>query len=197
MRSAPAQSKAVRQGAAWEARLDAVHREYLRRGLAVMFRSPPPLKVVGPPVRGRLPCVFLAEGPPDYIGSVRVPWHSGMVPLILEAKSTTAARWPLTALTQHQAEVMDIWTTLGSLCAVLLWHGPSAEAWVLPWAGAFRDRWHASDHRNARRAAGSGERASPGLASLGRRDLEILGQPFASDGWYSPLVAMLANLLGG
>lgn len=174
-------SKAVRHGAAWEAQLSALHALYREQGRAIVLRSPAPMRVIrGARHGGMVQAVHTAAGPADYTGLVVV--HKVAVPIALEAKSTTAKRWPLSSIAPHQAALLCEWWLAGGIAAVLLRVGPLArDAWVLPWAQV--GSWWAESHS---RVVALG---TP--ASLGPSDCDRLGRRFdPTDGWLRTLLAL-------
>lgn len=156
------------RGKAWEELLEVHHRRVQARGLGVVFRTPPPVRLLARLRGGQWRAVLTQEGPPDYLGLLRGP--GGPLPVAMEAKDSAGSRWGLKELQAHQAAALQSWTDLGGLGLVLLRHG--GRGWVLPWTtlGPVWTRWRASQV--------AGRKAPRGSASLGEGDLRVLGEPW-------------------
>lgn len=154
---AASNSRAKRQGNAFEDALDDLHELYARRGEAVVVRSPAPFRVTGHDGRG-FRGVFEGAGPVDYTGLVA---GRGVA---FDAKSTSSSTWALDHLPAHQAEFLDAWAAQGGFGFVLLWLG--GVVWVVPWS-VLRSLWVAHAEGRAK-----GVRAAPGTASLSAAQLD-------------------------
>lgn len=170
------------RGRQWEQLLELHHKRLQAQGVAVVFRTPPPVRLIAPQKGGRWLAVLTSEGPPDYTALVLGP--DGPIPVAAEAKDSQKARWSLGELQPHQGKALQAWHDLGGLACVLLRHQPTRTCYVLPWAhlGPVWQRWRAG------RLAG--RRAPPGSASLGAGQLASLGVPWREGEGY--LQALLA-----
>lgn len=114
-------SKSAARGAGLEADLDAFHRTlpgwYVMRNLADRSKG--------------------KRGEPDYtaIPGFRTPGFANGV-VMFDAKSTRAARWPISLLAQHQAVAFARLSALGHQAGVYLrlGSGENAGDWWLPWS---------------------------------------------------------------
>jgi recombination protein U len=161
------------RGKAWESMLDLYHARYEAQGRAVVIRTPPPMRILRAAKGGQFLAVYASEGPPDYV------ILAGGTAIMAEAKQCKGDRWPMKNLHAHQAKRLDEWVAQGGTGVVLLHHGASRTAWVLPWPslGPVWHRWHAQ--------AAMKRRAASGTASLGVADLNQIGTTFARDGYLS------------
>ena len=163
------------RGKAWEAMLDIYHIRYEKQGRAVVIRTPPPMRILRSAGKGTFVACYEKEGPPDYVLLTKGR------PVMAEAKQCKGDRWPLKNLHAHQASRLDDWERQGGTGVVLLHHGPSRTAWVLPWRsfGPVWRKWYTIVSANRRAPSGS--------ASLTLGDLQRLGRPFGPDGYLKAL----------
>lgn len=161
------------RGKAWEELLDIYHQRYERQGRAIVIRTPPPMRILRSAGKGTFVACYEKEGPPDYV------LLTGGKPVMAEAKECKGDRFPLKNLHAHQAKRLDEWEKQGGSGVVLLHHGGSRSAWVLPWRsfGPLWHRWHTQAALN--------RRAQAGTASLTLADLQRIGTPFDGDGYLS------------
>ena len=125
------QSQRARQGARWEALVESRLAFLASHRRLAWIRTPQPHRVVGHAHEGVV-VVFTGDGPPDYIIA------TGGVTIAADAKSTTAERWSLSLLEDHQARSLDELSSHGVVGAIFLLL--CGEAFVLPWQ-ALRGRW--------------------------------------------------------
>lgn len=150
------------RGVEWERILDARHDAYRRDGLAVVFRTPPSVRLLSRVGRdGQFRGCFRGQGPPDYAGVV-----AGGRAVAFDAKDCAGERWSFGALERHQARDLEGWSGAGGIAFVAL--RLAGEPWVLPWArlGPIWWAWH---EREGRAARGSGSLTGAMCAELGRR----------------------------
>ena len=154
------------RGKAWEEILEFHHQRVQARGLGVVFRTPPPVKLLARLHGGQWRAVLTQEGPPDYLGLLRGP--KGPIPVAMEAKDCAGDRWSMKELKPHQAAALQWWTDLGGLGVVALRH--RSRGWMIPWSqlGPHWSRWRATNV--------AGTKAPRGSASLGLGDLQVLGE---------------------
>jgi hypothetical protein len=106
-RSPQGQSEAARNGASLEADLDRYHLTLVERGWYVHRKWP-----AGPQRK---------VGPPDYL-LVSPTGH----PVLFDAKSTKAPRWPVSLLSAHQYADLSRFTGLAAIYLRL----PTGDRWV-------------------------------------------------------------------
>ena len=121
-------------GKAWEACLRVQHDRYRRDRLAVVFQTPPPVKVLSDVRGGRFQACFDGAGPPDFAG---VLCGTGRA-VVFDAKHTSQAKFPLSMIKRHQA--MDL-TAVGPLGYAFIALRMGRAAWVLPWDGGIGDQF--------------------------------------------------------
>ena len=171
----------VNRGKDWEAIIEAYSKVYENQGHAVVFRTPPPVRLLAPMGGGRWKAVMTEEGPPDYTMLVR--GDPRPIAVSAEAKNNQSGRWSLAQLHPHQAKKLQAWHDLGGLAVVLLRNQPNNKCYVLPWRtfGPVWSRWRAGQV--------GGRRAAPRTASLGVSDLESIGFSFhESKGYLNALL---------
>lgn len=169
------------RGKAWETLLEYHHTRVQARGLGVVFRTPPPVKLLARLRGGQWRAVLTQEGPPDYLGLLQ--GTRGPISVAMEAKDCAGTRWALKELQPHQAAALQSWTDLGGLGLVLLRH--QGRGWALPWSklGPIWTRWRASHV--------AGVRSPRGSASLGAGDLEVLGERWeVGDGYMDAILRL-------
>lgn len=160
-------------GLAWQAILDAAHRDYSERAVASVWRQSPPVRVRSPIRDGMFRASWAGDGPPDYIGVLL-----GGRGVVFDAKDTVAERWPFADLVRHQARDLQAAHNRGA--AAFLAVRTAHAAWVLPWA-AFGPQWWAW--------FGADGRAAAGTASLSSDDLDRLGRRMPRPGDWLPVLA--------
>lgn len=159
--------------------LELFHARYEARGLAVVLRTPPPMRILRSLSGGQFVAVYATEGPPDYV------LLADGCAIAAEAKDCLADRWALGNLHPHQARRLTAWQSQGGLGVVLLRHQPSDTRWVLPWSHleASWRRWHETAER--------GDSAVRGTASLSLGALHSIGVQFSEVDGYLPTVLAL------
>jgi len=156
------------RGKALERRLELQHARYAEAHRALVFRTPPSVKMVGPVQRGgRFLACFEGEGPPDYAGVI-----AGGRAVLVEAKTCEGKRWALSLLHDHQARALQRCHELGGVALVVLAYAPTRRAFALPWA-TLGPRWWRWKRGEAKR----------GEASLALADLVELGVSLRGVDW--------------
>jgi hypothetical protein len=169
------------RGVEWQRILEGWHDTYRRDRRAVVWPTPPRVRVlsrVSP--AGQFRAAWAAEGPPDYAGVLEPRGRA----VVFDAKDCQAERWPLSSLERHQARDLEAVHAAGGFAFVALRfaghlgagtprrvEGPRGdEAWVLPWAtlGPLYWTWYDGD---AERGQASISRAR--VSNLGWRMPEI------------------------
>jgi recombination protein U len=175
---ARAKSSHANRGRAWEQTLDLFHARYESQRLAVVIRTPPPVKILRALKPGQFVAVYAREGPPDYVVL------ADGVAIMAEAKHTTSERWSLSQLHEHQARRLEQWRSQGGCSVVLIRHAKSATSWAIDWRklGPIWNRWA------LQRA--TGRRASAGTASLGVDELRRFGEQFDAGGYLDAVLSM-------
>lgn len=157
------------RGKNWERMLSLIHARYEAQGLAVVIRTPPPMKILGSIGKGQFRACFESHGPPDYL------ILTDGLPIMAEAKESAQARWALSNLHLHQADRLSRWQDQRGRSIVLLHHRPSRSHWILPWE-RLEPTW-----RSWHETTSQGERAASGSASLSLSDIRGLGLFFELD----------------
>ena len=123
------------RGKGFEGVVAAMHLVYTTQRRASITRSPTPYKVLGPGTRaGELRVVPEAKGAPDYF--VQAARRS----IVLDAKDTTAEKWALSNLHEHQAQRFTAHERQGGFAFVLL--HMLGEHWLLPWDSSTPNSLH-------------------------------------------------------
>lgn len=180
-------------GAAWEEVLDALHAAWDRAGRLSIFRTPPPMKVIGRIASTRrrggfgakapapdYRCVYLGAGPPDYAAT-----DVGRA-LLFDAKEARGEAWEFKNLAEHQAARFDQHERCGidergehrGIAFVLLrltGDGFRRDVYVLPWRelGPLWRAWHSNPGKAARGTASVNPSSAPWALRVGS-DLDWL-----------------------
>jgi penicillin-binding protein-related factor A (putative recombinase) len=152
------------RGVGWERLIEGWHDTYRRDRQAVVFRTPPPVKLLSKVSgEGQFRACFRSEGPPDYAGVLkrRVP-----VAVAFDAKDCETTRWSFGALERHQARDLEGWAGVGGYAFVAL---RFAEiGWVLPWS-ELGPAWWAWHEREGRAVKGTAGLDLAGVRAMGLR----------------------------
>lgn len=148
------------RGVPWQRTLALANDRYRRAGLAVVFQTQAPIRMIGNPDRtGRFTATFAGDGPPDFVGEI-APSGRGVC---FDAKECAGLTWGFAELPRHQARDLEGVHLQGGISFVALLFAAArerpAEAYVVPWhwLGPRWWAWH----------EGKGEgRAAKGTASL-------------------------------
>lgn len=108
-------SKARSNGAAFEQLINAGCRYYLKKGLAVIHKTPEPMHPIQPMGNGRFLAAYDKKAQPDYQGTLR-----GGRSIVFEAKHTESDTIAQGRVTQTQWEELDAHQILGARCFVLV-----------------------------------------------------------------------------
>lgn len=148
------------RGRKLEQLLDLVHRRYDRQGLAYVQRNGVPFVPMkrAPGQKGKPMGTVGPEAPPDYTVVAQ-----GFV-FLVDAKSTLETRWSFSLLETHQALAFDAAEAQGATAGLVIALEDLDVIGWLPWRSIARRwwEWH-----------GSIKRAAPGLASVGRDELQL------------------------
>lgn len=116
-------------GELFEKMIDASCRYYKEKGIAVIEKTPEPMKVLsGMDKRGQFKACFTKQAQPDYKGVV-----IGGRTVIFEAKHTDGDRITYSRLTETQVEVLQGYDAMGATCFVLVSFGLN-DFYRIPWA---------------------------------------------------------------
>lgn len=177
-------SSHANRGLEWERLLEGHHKILEQRGHAIVFRTPPPVQLLGRLGKpGQWRAVVTGDGPPDYVLLMNLDGQP--VPVAMEAKDSANKRWSFDKLKEHQANHLQRWHELGGLSVVAFRHQPTKSMWLLPWweLGPQWNRWRMNNLM--------GRRAPSGTASLGAAGLDHLGIGWSLNDGYSGALATL------
>ena len=175
-RPIPSDRRANR-GKLWEAECEASLEQYHRAGsVQCWFRCHPEIKITRSHKGGKVEGFIRGKGPPDVVAVL-----TGGPVLLAEFKDSQADRFPLAAISEHQAQRFTEWEGPGRTAAVLL--RLQGRRYVLPWSAV------APAYKARQEARAAGKRAASGTASLSLADLEALGLACSSGGWLAPLMS--------
>lgn len=116
------------QGKQFEDRLSASFAYYAHTGLAVVDKTPEPMRVLRSLDNGKFVACFEKKAQPDYKGTIK-----GGRTVIFEAKFTASDRIDQNRVEVQQAAYMDRNTALGARCFVLAGFA-SGNVYRVPWA---------------------------------------------------------------
>jgi penicillin-binding protein-related factor A (putative recombinase) len=161
------------RGRDWELLIDGWHDRYRLEGRAVVYRTPPPTKVLSWIDKGVFRACFLGLGPPDYAGVVARfgPSAAAARAVAFDAKDCGAARWKFEHLEPHQARDLDEWARLGGIAFIAL--RLAGRGWVLPWS-ELGPRWSSWSTMTGA--------AVRGTASVGVEELQQWALPMPQPG---------------
>lgn len=118
---------------AWEEMITAACYDYGQKGIAVIEKTPEPMKPIGRPNSyGQFMACFTKKAQPDYKGTLR-----GGKAIVFEAKHTDSDRIARSVISEEQEKQLNRHSRLGAVCFVLLSFGTD-EYFRVPWA-LFRD----------------------------------------------------------
>lgn len=115
------------KGRRFEDRLDAAFDYYRQKGLAVIEKTPEPMRIVKSIGNGKFIAYFTKKAQPDYQGTVQ-----GGQSVVFEAKFTSTDRIEQSRVKQSQSAYMDRQTRLGTRCYVLSGF-ESGGVYCVPW----------------------------------------------------------------
>lgn len=116
-------------GQAFESRLNAAFAYYAAKGLAVIEKTPEPMKIIRPLEKGQFICVFSHRAQPDYQGTA-----PGGISVMLEAKHTTGNQLYRSKVTDNQLDYLRRHSALGAKCYVLAGFGSNGKTYRVPFA---------------------------------------------------------------
>lgn len=102
-------------GKSFEARIDLSLRWYRAKGLALVEKTPEPMRVIRSIGGGRFEACFEHKAQPDYSGVVR-----GGLAVAFEAKYTTTEKMEQSRVLPHQADWFDQFSRAGGRCFVMV-----------------------------------------------------------------------------
>lgn len=107
------QSRAI--GELFESYIDSTCKWYEQESVAVIEKTPEPMKVISGLKQGRFTAVFEKRAQPDYKGVI-----GGGRAVVFEAKHTDGDRIAQSRVTDAQAESLTRYSSLGAECFVLV-----------------------------------------------------------------------------
>lgn len=120
--------KAARaQGKLFEDRLSASFAYYAHTGLALVEKTPEPMRVLRRLENGKFVACFEKKAQPDYKGTIK-----GGRTILFEAKFTSGERIEQSAVSDTQAAYLDKYAGLGARCFILAGFG-SGNVYRVPW----------------------------------------------------------------
>ncbi|NOT72422.1 MAG: hypothetical protein HOP09_14450 [Hyphomicrobium sp.] len=135
-------------GRAWERQIEVWNHTYRsdpKDVRAVVFRVPPPIRMIGSPVGGRFTAAFETFGPPDYSGV------TADYAVCFDAKATTLQRWSFDLLDLHQARDLEGWSRMPRTKAFIALKIRDSS-WVVDWSGFGPIWWRWNDERRLKRS---------------------------------------------
>lgn len=119
--------KARSNGAAFEQLIDAGCGYYVENGVAVIHKTPEPMRPISGGQNGRYLAVYDRKAQPDYQGTVR-----GGRSVVFEAKHSDRDQISQGRITKAQWADLDAHLSLGALCYVLISFGFQVFS-LIPW----------------------------------------------------------------
>lgn len=107
------QSRAI--GELFEMYIDSTCKWYERESVAVIEKTPEPMKVISSSKQGKFTAVFEKRAQPDYKGVI-----GGGRAVVFEAKHTDGDRIAQSRVTEAQVESLTRYSSLGAECFVLV-----------------------------------------------------------------------------
>lgn len=110
------QGKANRElGKNFEEQIEAISEIYHLNGLAMIQKTPEPMKILKHMEKGRFEAVFLKSAQPDFKGTIK-----GGRTVVFDAKFTEASKITYQVLSDHQRELLLEYDKLGAMAFVLV-----------------------------------------------------------------------------
>ena len=116
------------QGLAFENLIERGLDYYRRQGLAVVEKTPEPMRVIKSLSGGRFQAVFTKKAQPDYKGTL-----NGGRAVVFEAKYTGSDSIEQSRVTPEQVAALEAHCQAGALCFVLVGFESGTEMWCIPW----------------------------------------------------------------
>lgn len=120
-------SKARSNGAAFEQLIDAGCRYYIKNGIAIIHKTPEPMRPIQPMGNGRFLAAYDKKAQPDYQGTLR-----GGRSIVFEAKHSDGKEMAQGRITTAQWADLDGHQAMGALCYVLVSFGFQIFS-MIPW----------------------------------------------------------------
>lgn len=106
------------QGETLEGQIEAACVVYKRRGVAVIDKTPEPMKVLRPLENGQFVACFSKKAQPDFQGTLRTGRS-----VMFEAKTTRTGKILQKAVTEDQEEYLNAHAAMGAMCFVVVSFG--------------------------------------------------------------------------
>lgn len=115
------------QGKQFEDRLSVSFSYYAHTGLALVEKTPEPMRVLSSLDNGKFVACFERKAQPDYKGTIK-----GGRTVLFEAKFTSGDRIEQNAVKDNQAAYLDRYSGLGARCFILVGFS-SGNVYRVPW----------------------------------------------------------------
>lgn len=115
------------KGKQFEERLETAFEYYRKNGVAVVEKTPEPMRPVKNIGHGKFIAYYEKKAQPDYKGTL-----NGGQTVIFEAKFTDSGRMEQSRVKRNQAEYMDMYQDIGALCYILAGFS-SGSVYRIPW----------------------------------------------------------------
>lgn len=125
-------ARSRQMGAAFENLIDRSCEYYKQQGIAMIEKTPEPMKVLANLGGGLFKAVFTKQAQPDYKGTLR-----GGKAIVFETKHTDTDRIKRSVVTEEQEKCLDAYEQMGAECYVLVSFGLK-KFYKFPWK-FFRD----------------------------------------------------------
>lgn len=119
-------------GAAFENLIDRSCEYYKQQGIAMIEKTPEPMRTLRPLGSGRFEAVYTKQAQPDYKGTL-----IGGRAIAFEAKHTDKDRIMRSVISDEQEKCLDAYEQMGAVCYVLVSFG-FKKFYKFPWK-LFRD----------------------------------------------------------
>lgn len=132
-------------GKRFEDRLARSFEYYQHTGMALVEKTPEPMRILRRLDNGKFIACFEKKAQPDYKGTIK-----GGRTVVFEAKFTSSDKIEESAVLQHQADYMDMYTALGARSFVLVGFA-SGNVYKVPW-GDWKTMKQRYGHKHATEA---------------------------------------------
>lgn len=115
------------RGKHFEEQIDIACEYYKRKGLAVIEKTPEPMRPLKPMGKGKFLAFFEKKAQPDYKGTIK-----GGKAIVFEAKFTSSEKMQQSRVTEEQANILELHQKLGALSYVVIGYG-TGGIYRIPW----------------------------------------------------------------
>lgn len=120
-------ARSRQMGAAFEELIDRSCDYYEEQGIAVIEKTPEPMRTLRPLGNGRFEAVYTKQAQPDYKGTL-----IGGYSIVFEAKHTDTDRIKRSVVTEEQEKCLDAYEQMGAECYVFVSFG-FRKFYKFPW----------------------------------------------------------------